>query len=190
MTVTLRAAYPTDAGTTGEILYRFMMDTEWMPKLYTAAETIGFCGTMIERGWVTVAEMDHQVLGFLARDGEEICALYVARGAHKTGIGKQLLDHAKEGSDRLMLWAFQHNVGAQRFYRREGFVPIETSDGSRNEEGLPDIAFEWVRQKSGKPAATGPNEAVKEAAGKSKDAPTGKVDKDTIEKDTTKKDET
>ncbi|WP_406648559.1 GNAT family N-acetyltransferase [Aliisedimentitalea scapharcae] len=143
MSLHIRAAFPTDAGETGDILYRFQESTAWMPKLYTSAEIIAFCGAMIDRGWVTVAEDDGQVIGFLARDGEEICGLYTLRDGRRKGVGKLLLDHAKTQSKRLTLRAFQANIGAQRFYRREGFVVTGQSDGSANDEGLPDLAFVW-----------------------------------------------
>ena len=143
MTVTLRLARSTDAGKTGDILQRFQEETPWMPKLYTGAEAIAFCGRMIDRGWVTVAEEDGRVCGFLARDGAEICSLYVAPEAQSRGIGAVLLEAAKAAQPRLTLWTFQANEGAQRFYLREGFAETERSDGTRNEEGLPDIAYAW-----------------------------------------------
>ncbi|MEL0437165.1 GNAT family N-acetyltransferase [Phycobacter sp. K97] len=149
MSLTLRPARSTDAGQIGEILHGFSKETAWMPDLYTGAETIAFCGEMIDRGWVTVAEAEGGILGFLARDGGEICSLYVATEACGRGIGKRLLDAAKGqvGTEaetlRLSLWTFQANQGAQRFYRREGFAEVRRSDGNRNEEGLPDIEFVW-----------------------------------------------
>ncbi len=143
MTPRIRAAFPTEAGPTGDILYQFQENTDWMPKLYTEVEIISFCGAMIDRGWVTVADESGQVVGFLARDGEEICGLYTLRGAGRKGVGKLLLDHAKSQSPRLTLRVFQVNKGAVRFYRREGFVVTGKSDGSANDEGLPDLALTW-----------------------------------------------
>ena len=48
-----------------------------------------------------------------------------------------------EGPDRLWLWAFVSNEGAQRFYLRHGFLEVERTDGSRNEEGAPAIQYAW-----------------------------------------------
>ena len=145
MTATLRPARSTDAGATGEILYRFQAETDWMPKLHSGAETIAFCGALISRGWVTVAEIDGQVIGFLARDAEEICALYLAPEATGQGVGKALLEQAKGQSDRLFLATFEANTGARRFYEREGFREAGRDDGTNNDEGLPDIAYLWRR---------------------------------------------
>ena len=153
MTIQLRNARSTDAGKIGEILHRFEVETPWMPKQHSGAEAVAFCGAMIDRGWVTVAyesaaDVPHdapQVLGFLARDGAEICALYVTSEVCGQGIGKRLLDVAKGAEARLTLWTFQANAGAQRFYLREGFTEQQRSDGARNDEGLPDIEYLWTK---------------------------------------------
>ena len=115
MSLELRPARPTDAGTIGDILHRFAAETPWMPELYSGAEAISFCGVMIDRGWVTVAEEGARVLGFLARDGPEICALYLAPEARGQGIGKRLLEAAKGGSGHLGQWGL--GLGADRVVR-------------------------------------------------------------------------
>jgi len=149
VTVLLRPARSTDAGTTGEILHGFTRENDWMPNLYSCAETIAFCGRMIDRGWVTVAEAQSGVIGFLAREGTEIQALYLAAPARGQGFGTQLLDDAKSGQDRLALYAFQANSGACRFYERHGFAEVARGDGSGNDEHLPDIRYVWRRQEVG-----------------------------------------
>ena len=146
MSVRLRPARSTDAGKLGMILKRFQDDNDWMPDLYTAGETIAFCGTMIDRGWVTVALLDDQVAGFLARNEEEICALYLARQAARKGIGRILLDDAKTRSNRLTLRVFQANAGVHRFYRRAGFAEVSRGDGTQNDENLPDVAYVWPKE--------------------------------------------
>jgi len=145
--VILRAAAPLDAGRLGEILYRFQQDTPWMPKLYAEVEAISFCGTMIDRGWVTVAIVDGVIAGFLARDHDEVCALYLAVECRGQGIGARLLVAAQEASPAgLRLAAFAANHGARQFYVRHGFCELTTGDGSGNEEGLPDIKMQWQPQ--------------------------------------------
>ncbi len=146
MTAHLRAAQPTDAGAAGAILWKYLSSTSWMPQLHTGAETISFCGLMIDRGWVTVATVNDRIEGFIARDKTEIHALYLNRKVVGKGIGKQLLNDAKKRSEVLDLWAFQFNTGAQRFYLRQGFVETERTDGSGNDENLPDIHYVWTRK--------------------------------------------
>lgn len=142
--MTLRPARSTDAGKIGAILSEFIDTTEWMPRIHTRAEDVSFCATMIDRGWVTVAVRD-QVVGFMAQDDQEVSCLYVANSAQGQGVGKALLDHAKAQVDRLELWTFQTNEGARRFYAREGFAELRETDGSRNDEQLPDVFLEWRR---------------------------------------------
>ncbi|MGV6846856.1 MAG: N-acetyltransferase family protein [Marinibacterium sp.] len=143
MIVHVRPARPLDAGAMGAILQDFASDTDWMPVLHSGAEAVAFCGRMIDMGWVRVAGTPTSVQGFLARRGHEVHALYVASGARGQGIGRRLLDDAKDSADRLELWTFQANLGAQRFYRREGFAEICRTDGTGNDEGLPDIRLGW-----------------------------------------------
>lgn len=148
MTVILRPARSTDAGTTGAILHGFARENEWMPELHTEAETIAFCGRMIDLGWVTVAEMPGQVIGFLALNGDEVHSLYLAAPARGQGIGRRLLDHAKGRRSELSLFAFQANHPACRFYERNGFVEVARGDGSENDENLPDIKYIWTREEA------------------------------------------
>ncbi|MBR9650667.1 GNAT family N-acetyltransferase [Thalassovita aquimarina] len=146
MSVVLRPARALDAGQTGEILHLFNSGADWMPKLHSQAETIAFCGAMIDRGWVTVAERDGRVIGFLARDGIEICSLYLRPDQTGQAVGRRLLDSAKSASDTLQLWVFQANTGARRFYARERFTESGRSDGTRNDENLPDIQMIWRKE--------------------------------------------
>jgi GNAT superfamily N-acetyltransferase len=146
----LRAAQPTDAGATGDVLWKYLSETSWIPQLYTAAETIGFCGTMIDRGWVTVAMVKDQIEGFIARDRAEIHALYLTRKVVGRGIGKLLVDDAKAQTVQLDLWTFQAATGAQRFYLRQDFVEQDRTDGAHNDENLPDIHYIWTRKAAAK----------------------------------------
>lgn len=145
MNAVLRPARSTDAGATGAILMQFQTETDWMPTLITGAQAIGHCGDMIDEEWVVVAQVDGMIVGFIARDDQEICALYVARAARGQGVGAQLLSHAKDGMARLWLRVFEVNTGAQRFYARAGFRESARGDGSRNEENLPEITYVWQR---------------------------------------------
>ncbi len=143
MTVTLRPARSLDAGQTGDILHGFARENAWMPELHSLAETISFCGTMIDRGWVTVAETGDGIAGFLALDRDEIHSLYLRPSERGKGIGQQLLERAKSQSSNLSLFAFEANLGARRFYERNGFVEAARRDGSDNDECLPDIKYVW-----------------------------------------------
>ena len=49
----------------------------------------------------------------------------------------------KRYPDGLQLCSFQVNGPAQRFYERHGFIAVEHTDGSGNEEHEPDIRYVW-----------------------------------------------
>ena len=46
----IRVAHPLDAGAVVRILSEFIDTTDWMPRLHSRAEDLGFAGTMIDRG--------------------------------------------------------------------------------------------------------------------------------------------
>lgn len=144
----IRAAQPTDAGQVGAILSQFIDTTDWMPRLYSRAQELGFAGLMVDRGWVSVIEPQGQgtgIAGFLAADAGYVHALYVACEQRGHGWGRHLLDHAKTAAARLELRTFADNSGAQRFYLREGFREAGRGNGADNDEGLPDILLVWER---------------------------------------------
>lgn len=140
----LRPATPLDVGRVGAILSSWIDETPWIPRIHTRAEDIAHAAMMVDRGWVTVSASPN-ITGFLARNSDDIHALYIAPDARGQGIGSQLLTDAMQREDHLTLWTFQHNIRAQAFYERHGFAPVERTDGARNDEGLPDIRYHWQR---------------------------------------------
>ena len=141
---TLRPATPLDAGRIGAIMSAWIEETPWVPALHSRAEDIAHAGTMIDRGWITVAE-NHAVAGYIAREGDHVHALYVDPAARSRGIGTSLIRDAMQRRDTLKLWTFVANTGAQRFYTRLGFVETHRTDGAENDENLPDIHYQWKR---------------------------------------------
>lgn len=142
--LTLRPARSTDAGKLGVMITEAVDARPWKPRLHTGAQDIMHMGQLIDSGVVTVAELDERVAGFLALDGQELDALFVASWAQGRRVGTALLNEAKARSEVLDLWTFQQNTGAQRFYLRHGFAEIARTDGD-NDEGLPDIRYRWRR---------------------------------------------
>tara|TARA_R110002110_G_scaffold89073_4_gene232074 strand:+ start:1348 stop:1791 length:444 start_codon:yes stop_codon:yes gene_type:complete len=142
----LRAARSTDAGTIGAIFSEFTDTTDWMPCLHTRAEDIAHAGELIDRGWVTVAERDGVVIGFISCDGAQIDALYVRCRERGHGVGSALLADVCSNAVQLGLWTFQANVRTIAFYEGKGFVEVARTDGAGTEEKLPDVQFEWQRE--------------------------------------------
>lgn len=83
-------------------------------------------------------------VALMAFSSEEINQLYVDREYQRQGIGDALLQIAlRESSGVLRLRTFEVNKNAQLFYERYGFVAI--GGDANNEEGLPDILYQWIR---------------------------------------------
>ncbi|MBN3778217.1 GNAT family N-acetyltransferase [Burkholderia sp. Ac-20345] len=101
---------------------------------------------LVPSGNVTVAVNDQRIVGMAAHvvtDGVAwLDQLYVCPEFKRRGIGSSLLESVKSQTvGRLQLYTFQMNRDAAAFYERHGFVAIAYSDGSRNEEGCPDVLY-------------------------------------------------
>lgn len=143
MKLSIQVATPKDADECAAILTHWIDHTAWMPRVHTPDDERAFLRDLIKRGWVTVALQDGTLAGFLASDGPEIHALYLAKDMRAKGIGSKMLEQAKQAQDALFLWTFQANLPAQGFYLRQGFREVARTDGTGNDEGLPDIRYEW-----------------------------------------------
>jgi ribosomal protein S18 acetylase RimI-like enzyme len=49
----------------------------------------------------------------------------------------------------VSLHVFQQNTDARAFYERHGFTVLDTSDGDRNMENLPDMTLRWTSDSAG-----------------------------------------
>ena len=106
---------------------------------------------LIPSGGVTVALASGPMaplVAMMALSREErvgwIDQLYLRPSVVGIGIGARFVERAKEelGSP-IRLYTFQENEGARRFFERHGFRILELGDGSGNEEGCPDVLYEW-----------------------------------------------
>jgi GNAT superfamily N-acetyltransferase len=101
---------------------------------------------LIARGSSHAYELDGNIVGWLDTHKGWVDQLYCRRGFTGRGVGKALLDFAKQNSlGELQLWTFQVNTGARKFYAREGFIEVELTDGKTNEERAPDVRMKWKR---------------------------------------------
>ncbi|MFD5794676.1 GNAT family N-acetyltransferase [Streptomyces diastatochromogenes] len=91
-----------------------------------------------------VAEAGGGVVGMMVLAGDLLSQLYLDPDWRGRGVGDRFVALAKERSPGgLTLWTFQVNKPAHRFYERHGFVAVESTDGSGNEEREPDVRYEW-----------------------------------------------
>jgi ribosomal protein S18 acetylase RimI-like enzyme len=89
----------------------------------------------LARDVVFVAREDDQPAGYVALRGDGAAVvveqLFVAPGHERRGIGRRLLAHAEgyaiaERARALRIVVESDNLVARGFYRRSGFVPVDT----------------------------------------------------------------
>jgi len=130
------------------VLHRYTMKTSlpFLPDLHTPQEDLVFFrGRLFADNDIWVADQDGALIGYAARGGGWLNQLYVHPDHQGRGIGDALLAAAISGVDDLQLWTFQKNARARRFYETRGFMLVELTDGSGNEERAPDARYAWRR---------------------------------------------
>lgn len=85
------------------------------------------------------------LVGFVAFRKCWIDHLYVLPGQQRRGVGGSLLQFAQAASASLLLWTFQQNAPARRFYEHHRFVVVKQTDGSDNDEREADVLYRWDR---------------------------------------------
>jgi len=96
--------------------------------------------------WVAT-DPDGRVVAMMALSDTMIDQLYVVPDRIGMGIGRRLIDLAKDRRpDGIDLYCFVANGRARRFYEDHGFVEVARGDGSGNSEGQPDIRYAWRPQ--------------------------------------------
>lgn len=71
-----------------------------------------------------VAELNGKVIGFIALLGNEVGGIFVEPEYHGTGVGKLLMDKAREIHGDLEVEVFVENPIGRKFYSSYGFVPL------------------------------------------------------------------
>ena len=147
----IRRARPEDADAIAETFTAsFETLLGFLPNLHTHEEHHRFINEMVPRDHeVWVAEKGGRVVALAAIGESTLGHLYVHPDFQGRGLGTALLEKTKElRPDGFTLWTFPANEQACRFYERHGLHVIEYGDGSGNEEGVPDVRYEWRPQES------------------------------------------
>jgi GNAT superfamily N-acetyltransferase len=144
--LTIRPAVAADAMVVADIYLASFHATYDFPLAHTDDEVRAWIRDVLVAGggtWVAV-DPGGEVVGMMAIAPGELDQLYVRPDRLGEGIGRQLLDVARQWSpDGLALYTFQVNARARRFYERNGFVADWFGDGLANEEGQPDVRYVW-----------------------------------------------
>ena len=102
-----------------------------------------FCDHVLKENRIWVVEIDQHPVAFIAMNDDFIDHLYVHPDYQQRGIGKALLDHARQLSpEHLWLYTLQININAQAFYEKNGFV-AEKFGISPPPESEPDVEYHW-----------------------------------------------
>lgn len=121
----------------------------YLPNLHTPEEDLAFFQERVfPASEVWLAEAGAELIGFAGARLDWLDHLYVDPAWHGQGVGSALLSAVRRSRTALNLWTFQNNAQARRFYERQGFRLIATTDGSGNEERCPDAHYRWVRDRS------------------------------------------
>lgn len=117
----IRPMRPTEVDTVAEIwLQSNLQAHDFIPAAYWQAH-FSAVREQLAQAEVHVCEEDGELLGFLGLQGEYLAGIFVRQEARSRGVGRQLLDDAKESRGRLTLHVYEQNARAMRFYQREGF---------------------------------------------------------------------
>lgn len=109
---------------------------DFIPEEYWTSNYM-YVKAMLPQAEIYVFENDNtkQTDAFIGLTGHYIAGIFVKESARSKGIGKQLLDYAKERKTKLSLSVYQKNRRAVRFYQREHFIiQAENIDNETNEK--------------------------------------------------------
>lgn len=96
---------------------------------------------MIPNANIFVYEQDDVIQGFIGLINGYIAGIFVSTDMQAKGIGKQLLDFAKNNSSELSLQVFKNNQRAVNFYLRENFTI--SSVGIDDNTGESEYIMKW-----------------------------------------------
>ena len=89
---------------------------------------------------VYVYELDSSVVGFYALHEDNLAAIFVSPDQQHQGIGKQLIDHAKQRRPMLTLSVYKENQASYQFYLSQGFK-IEPEQADPHTEHLEYVMY-------------------------------------------------
>jgi ribosomal protein S18 acetylase RimI-like enzyme len=146
----IRRASPGDFARLAELHVLARYDMAYLPHVHSFVSVERWMReSVIPRQHVWVAEIDGTVVGYASLYEGFLTNLYVHPSHQRRGIGAALLTEVKSATpDGFRFWVFQANRDAIRFYERHGARTVRMTDGSKNEERLPDRLMCWGEPES------------------------------------------
>ena len=142
--VLVRPATPHDAVAVTDVHLASRKAAAMPPSIHEDHEAYSWMAGRLADVDVWVAEVDGEIVGYLRLTPTWLDDLYVVPSHARLGIGTLLLDVAKSlRPDGFSLWVFEMSAPARAFYAHHGLVEREHTDGSDNEERVPDLRLSW-----------------------------------------------
>lgn len=138
--VEIRLAVPSEYMRLAEIHVLARYDMAYLPHIHSFASVERWMrDTVLPSQEVLVADPDGAAIAYAWLHEGYLRGLYVHPSYQRRGIGAALLSEVKKiAAGEFQLWVFEANQGAIRFYHRHGARSVRVTDGSGNEERLPD----------------------------------------------------
>lgn len=90
--------------------------------------------SMIKESEIYIYEENNKILGFIGLSENYIAGIFIDKEFRNKGIGKNLLDYAKDKKDKLYLNVFEKNNKAMNFYIKNQFIISEKNFDDENKE--------------------------------------------------------
>lgn len=103
----------------------------------------GMVKKMLPESTVYVCEEEGTIRGFVGLTDNYVAGLFVDKTCRSKGVGKALLNYAKERNDTLFLYVYKENSRAVKFYLREGFSAFNERPDENT--GHTQIRMEWEK---------------------------------------------
>lgn len=141
----LRKGVAQDAVAIAAIFDESRAEMVYVPRLHTRDETLSYFVACLEEHECVVVATEEEVVGFVLFERHFVHHLCVSSAFRRQGLGSALLEWVKaQSKGKLELWTFQKNLTGRRFFEQRGLVCVEETDGSGNEERVPDARYRWT----------------------------------------------
>ena len=143
-TVLIRPGSSEDADPVATLYGEVRAAMSYLPSLHTAEEDRRYFAAQLDEHSSLLAVSEGAIVAFAIFGDGWLHHLYVDNNHEGRGIGSELVSQTKARTrGALELWTFQMNARARSFYEHHGFKVVEETDGSANEERLPDVRYRW-----------------------------------------------
>lgn len=104
---------------------------------------------LLKNSYTVIYEEDGKIKAFLSiKDNVEIWALFVIEEIQREGIGRVLINYAKDKYEKLSLKVYEKNINATMFFKAMGFKKLKTQINELTLEN--EYIMEWSKSNSEK----------------------------------------